>query len=381
MPTRFTPAALLGAAIALLAAAVPAFAQGTLSTQGFGYPPGQISAGAAALGGGPAETDAQSALNPASIAGWVRPGLYFEYAPEFRSVNANGQTDHTTTSRFPLVSGAIMLGNRLTLGVSASTLLDRTWETTRSGFDHFAADSVPFTENFKVSGAINDVKAGASVAVFNFLWLGVAADVFSGDNNLTILRSSQDTTVKTFTQTSRLSYSGVGASGGIMVQAGSQLAIGISGRAGGRLTAFRNDTVLTRATAPKRAGAGVTYTGLPGLVLAFRTDWEGWSSMNGLGQPGLQITNTWDYGGGAEVRGPVVFAGPLALRVGYRHRGLPFLVDSSKVMEKSYSGGLGFLLSQGRSRIDLTLVRATRTGLPNVTEHAWTAEFGVTVRP
>ena len=380
IPTRFTPAALVGVAVAALAAA-PARAQGNVSTQGFGYPPGQVSAGAAALGGGPAETDAQSALNPAALAGWVRPGVYFEYAPEFRSVSANGTQDHTTTSRFPLVGGAIMLGNRLTVGVSVSTLLDRTWETTRSGFDHFTVDSVPFTENFKVSGAIDDVKAGLSFAVFNSLWIGAAADVFSGDNNLVISRTSQDTTVQPFSQAARLSYSGNGASAGIMWQPGAQVAIGVSGRIGGRLTSYRNDTVLTRATAPKRAGAGITFTGLPGLVLAFRTDWEGWASMNGLGQPGLQVTNTWDYGGGAEFKGPVALGGPMAIRIGYRHRGLPFLVDSARIIETSYSGGVGFLLAQGRSRIDVTLVRALRNGLQGVSEKAWTAEFGITVRP
>jgi len=378
MRTRFIPPALFAAA---LAAAGTARAQGTVSTQGFGYPPGQISAAAAALGGGPAETDAQSALNPASIAAWIRPGIYVEYAPEFRSVSANGQSDHTTTSRFPIMSGAITIGSRITAGLSVSTLLDRTWETSRSGFDHFAADSVQFTENFKVSGAINDVKPSFAVAVFNTLWLGVSADVFSGDNNLTIMRTSQDTTVQTFRQQARLSYSGIGASGGIMWQPGPQLAVGVSGRLGGRLTAFRNDTVLSRATAPKRAGAGITFTGLPGVVLAFHTDWDGWSSMNGLGQPGLLITNTWTYGGGAEFRGPVALGAPVALRVGYQHRGLPFLVDASKIFESSYSGGLGFLLSQGRSRVDVTLIRSSRTGLPGVSEHAWTAEFGFMVRP
>ena len=378
MRTRFIPPALLAAA---LVAAGTARAQGTVSTQGFGYPPGQISAAAAALGGGPAETDAQSALNPASIAAWIRPGIYVEYAPEFRSVTANGQSDHTTTSRFPIMSGAITIGSRITAGLSVSTLLDRTWETSRSGFDHFASDSVQFTENFKVSGAINDVKPSVAVAVFNSLWVGVSADVFSGDNNLTIMRTSQDTTVRTFTQQARLSYSGIGASGGLMWQPGPQLAVGVSGRLGGRLTAFRNDTVLSRATAPKRAGAGITFTGLPGVVLAFHTDWDGWSSMNGLGQPGLLITNTWTYGGGAEFRGPVALGAPVALRVGYQHRGLPFLVDASKIFESSYSGGLGFLLSQGRSRVDFTLVRSSRTGLPGVSEHAWTAEFGFMVRP
>jgi hypothetical protein len=381
MRTRLSFAGALAVITAIPAVSNSAGAQGTLSTQGFGYPPGQISAGAAALGGGPAETDAASALNPAAMAAWGRPGVYFEYAPEFRSVSANGQSDNTTTSRFPLAAGAMMLGTRVTLGVSLSTLLDRTWETTRTGYKQLVLDSVPFTEDFRSAGAINDVKAGISVGVLRTLWLGVAADVFSGDNDLTITRSSSDTTVAVYNQTARMSYSGIGASAGIMWQPDQVLAIGISGRLGGRLTSYRNDTVLTRATAPDRAGAGIAFTGLPGVILAFRADWDGWKSMNGLGSAGLGVVNTWDYGGGAEFRGPSALGAPLALRIGYRRRGLPFLVDSAKIMESAYSGGVGVLLAQGRSRIDLTLVRSVRNGLPGVTEHAWTMEFGVMVRP
>lgn len=369
--------------LACAAAGTPvlAAAQGTLSTQGFGYPPGQISAGAAALGGGPAETDGSSALNPAALGAWFRPGVYFEYAPEFRSVTANGVSDHTTTSRFPLAVGAIQFGNRVTLGVSLSTLLDRTWATARSGYQYVGRDSIPFTETFESAGAINDVKAGVSVGVLRNLWVGVAADVFSGDNDLTITRSSSDTSEARYTQTARISYSGVGASAGLMWEPGSMLAIGLSGRIGGDMKSLRGDTVLSRASAPDRAGAGVTFTGLPGIVLAVHADWNGWTRMNSLGSPTLGITNTWDYGGGAEFHGPRAFGAPVALRVGYRTRGLPFLVDSAKIRETAYSGGVGFVLAQGRSRLDLTLVRAIRSGVPGVTEHAWTMDFGILVRP
>ena len=159
------------------------------------------------------------------------------------------------------------------------------------------------------------------------------------------------------------------------------LAIGVSGRIGGRLTSYRNDTALPRATAPKRLGGGITFTGLPNTVLAFRADWEGWTSLEGLGSASLGIRNTWDYGGGAEFRGPNAFGAPMAFRLGYRTRGLPFLVDSAAINERSYSGGVGFTLAQGRSRVDLTLVRAIRDGLPGVSEHAWTVEFGLMLRP
>ena len=41
--------------------------QGVVSVQGFGYPPGQLSAGSLGIGGANAESDPASALNPAGI--------------------------------------------------------------------------------------------------------------------------------------------------------------------------------------------------------------------------------------------------------------------------------------------------------------------------
>ena len=57
---------LLGAAL-LTVATSRAAAQGTLSTQGLGYPPGQLSTPASSMGGAIGEIDPFSPINPASL--------------------------------------------------------------------------------------------------------------------------------------------------------------------------------------------------------------------------------------------------------------------------------------------------------------------------
>ena len=136
-----------------------AAAQGTLSTQGFGYPAGGLSTHAEGVGGSIAETDPLSPVNPASLATWGRPGLYFQYDPEFRRVQANGTSDNTTTARFPLLAGALNVGPRATHRHLVDHLLDRTWKTSSTGYAHFATgDSSLYNESFSTDGAINDVR-------------------------------------------------------------------------------------------------------------------------------------------------------------------------------------------------------------------------------
>lgn len=367
----------------LLSAAVSAraAAQGTLSTQGFGYPPGQLSTRATSLGGGLAETDPLSPVNPAAISDWIASGLYVQYSPEYRSVESGNVADHTMTVRFPVMMGAVTAGNRLVFGLSTSTLLDRTWETSRVGFTPNGADSVRFTEDFTSSGAINDIRLGVAFAITPSLWIGAGGHIFSGDDRLKIRRVSDDTTFTPFLQQSRLSYSGTGLSGGVTWRPVPTLELGASGRVGGRIETFRNDTSLTRADVPSRWGVGAAFAGVSGLLVAARADWVGWSSLGDLGRPGLGVTDAWDVGGGVEVSGPLFFGLTLPLRVGYRHRTLPFTVGDAKIVENSFSFGVGIPVSGGRSRIDLGAERANRGSVNGITEKAWILSAGIMVRP
>src|SRR6476659_2210484 len=88
-----------GCAVAFVA--TRAQAQGTLGAQGFGYPPGQLSAYSRSLGGATGETDALSPINPAALALLRRGGLYIQSEQENRSLESGGQTGSTQVYRFP----------------------------------------------------------------------------------------------------------------------------------------------------------------------------------------------------------------------------------------------------------------------------------------
>ncbi len=360
-----------------------AAAQGTLSTQGFGYPAGGLSTHAEALGGSIAENDPLSPMNPAALATWGRPGFYFQYDPEFRHVQANGTSDNTTTARFPLLAGALNVGPRVTVGISSTTFLDRTWQTSSTGYAHFATgDSSLYNESFSTDGAINDVRLAGSFLVLPSLSVGIAGHVLTGQNRLLISRTFADTNFAVFSQGSTLSYTGHSFTGGVDWRPMPTLYVGVSGDAGGTMRAYRNDTTLSSARVPKRFGVGTVFGGVSGLSLSANAEWHGWSALNGLAESEIKAVDGWDWGLGAEVRAPSLFGQEFPLRLGYRHRILPFEVNTIGVHETDYSLGLGVPVSRGRSRVDFSVTRANRSAnVPDVSEHAWILSAGFFLRP
>ena len=369
-------------ALLLLALGAPAaWAQGSLSTQGFGYPPGQLSSRTAATGGALAEIDPLTPVNPASLVTWGSSGIYVQYSPEYRRIDSPEGEDKTTTVRFPVVEGALSVGGRTTFGISASTFLDRTWETVRTGFDHVGVDSVQFSETFRSTGAVNDIRLAAVHVISPAILVGLGGHVFTGENRLQVSRTFTDTTFASFSELSTISYSGTGVSGGVQWRPGNTFGLSLSGRVGGTVKTVRNDTTLSSAKIPKRFGAGVSFGGISGLLLAANVDWEGWSSLNSLGESDLRARDSWDYGVGLEGRGPTMLGATLPVRLGFRRRTLPFGVGSSEVKENTFSLGTGLLLAKARSRVDFTLQRANRNASGGLSEHAWILNFGILVRP
>ena len=372
----------LGTLILCATIATSAAAQGTLGLQGFGYPAGGLSTHAEALGGSIAESDPLSPVNPATLTLWGRSGLYFQYDPEFRTVQAKGTANHTLTARFPMLAGALNIGPRVTFGLSATTLLDRTWVVSRSGYVFSGGDSTLYGEKFTSDGAINDLRAGVGFALLPTLSVGLAGHVLSGQNRLTIRRELADTGTAIFTENSTLSYTGHSVSGGVAWRPLPTLSVGVSGNSGGTMHSFRNDTSLSTAKVPKRFGFGGLFGGLSGLLLSANAEWNGWSALNGLGDADAHAVDGWDWGVGAELRAPGLFGQEIPVRLGYRHRILPFLGEGQQVHEADYSFGFGIPVSGGRSRVDFSAARAVRTAnIPDVSEHAWILSAGFFVRP
>jgi hypothetical protein len=154
-----------------------------------------------------------------------------------------------------------------------------------------------------------------------------------------------------------------------------------SARVGGAMKMRIGDsTVVGTASVPNRWSLSAAYDGFAGSAVAVRYGRERWSSMDGLGSAGLVIRDAAELAGGLELAGPTVSGLPMAVRLGYRARDLPFAVGVEKVSEQSFSGGVGIPLASGRGAADLSLARAHRTAV-GLGETGWILSIGFSIKP
>jgi hypothetical protein len=376
-----------GFCVAVLAVASSAGAQGTLSTQGFGYPPGEFSSRALGTGGGLAQFDPQSSVNPAAVGTSGDPLLFLQYEPEFRRLSSGGHTQKTTTSRFPLVVASVPVSTRGTLAVSVSTLLDRSWQTTTTREETIAGDKATLTETVRSLGAINDVRVAGAWVANDFIQLGIAGHLFTGQNRLFFSQTFPDSLhFVPVNQLSSLDYTGVAVSAGVVIRPSSVVTLAASGRKGGHLDARTGDTVVSSAKIPDRYGAAISFAGIPGATISAQLARDLWSSLNGLGSSDARAVDAWDAGGGIEAAGPKILERTLLIRLGARYRTLPFVALEHEVRELSFAGGFGLQFSRNRAAFDVTVQRASRSPngsgtLGDVRERAYTLSFGLRVRP
>lgn len=373
---------LFGVAVGLTCIASVARAQGSLSLQGFGYPPGELSTRALGTGGAFGDIDPRSPINPAAIGIGAAAQFYAQYDPEFRRVTTNGATSSTTTARLPNVGGVLPLNGQFVIGFSAATLLDRTWETSLSRTRVLGVDTVAATERFKSDGAITDVRVALEYSPISRVHLGVALHTFPGSMQLTSNELFPDSSqYQSITQINEIAFSGSAVSAGIEVEPISSISISLSGRKGGTAKMFANDSLLTRATIPDRYSGSIAFSGIPGTTVAVRAQHERWSQLNSLSTLGTTAIDANDVSAGVESSGPRLGGSPLLLRIGVRQRTLPFELGTSSIKETSFGGGIGVPIAFDRVTLDIALLHTDRTGVPAVTEHAYNLSFGLQVHP
>jgi hypothetical protein len=371
----------------MILAASSAQAQGSLSTQGFGYPQGEFSTRALATGGGLAQFDPQSSVNPASIATSGDPLLFLQYEPEFRRLSSGDASAHSTTARFPLAVASVPIRGKGTLALSVATLLDRSWATSTTRTQPVGGENATVTENVKSLGAINDLRLAGGWVPNDFIQLGVAGHVYTGQNRLFFQQTFPDSLhFSAVEQVSNLDYTGFGVSAGVILRPSNLVALALSGRKGGTLKARTGDTVVASAHIPDRFGVGVSYAGIAGATVSAQVARDQWSSLNGLGSTEARAVDAWDTGLGIEATGPRVLERTILLRLGARYRTLPFVAAGAEVRELAFGGGLGVLFSRNRAAFDVTLQRAKRSTnasgvVGSVSERAYTLSFGLRVRP
>jgi hypothetical protein len=364
-------------------------AQGAISLQGFGYPPGQLTVRASSTGGALNEFDQASPTNPAALMNWGVAGAYVQYSPERRSTSAGGSKVATTVPRFPVISIGLPAGSRYAFGLSSSTLLERNFTTTTTARQQVRTDSVTTTSVATARGGINEIRFGGAMQVRRWLRVGTGLHVVTGENRVGIVRSivpdtgaRRDTvSYATISDQSTATFSGTAVSVGVEVLPLKNLSVAGSARLGFRMGAELNDSTKRHGDVPDRAGIAVRWE-VGGTNLAARYDWQGWSSMAGLGAASSGVFDTREFGLGAELPGPRIRGGQVLFRLGARNRNLPFGVGGRQPTESVFGGGLGFPLAFGRAQLDVGLDRAQRKvpGLPNVKESGLTMSFGFRLR-
>jgi hypothetical protein len=369
-------------AFVALMVAPAAHAQSNLSGQGFGFPTGQFSARTHGTGGSIAEMDPLTPVNPATIGIFRTRVLFFQMEPEFRTVTTANGTERTTTARYPVVLGAMPFGSNWVVGISSSTLLDRTATTSFKTTQFLTpTDSVPMQTTFNIDGAMNDVRLGAAWSPRPWLRLGAGVHAITGHNLVRVLQAFTDTVgFSSFAQQRLLGFGGSALSGGVQIVA-NKFQLAASARMGGGLNLSVEDTVLGSANVPNRFGASFAFTGITNGAIAVRTSRENWSGLDGLGSGALHGVDAWDTSIGADIPGPRFANRILFLRAGARTRTLPFQAGGKTVTENSVSGGLGTTFANGRVMADLAAIRASRSADLNASERAWTVSFGVGIRP
>jgi hypothetical protein len=371
-------------------AVVPSLrAQGAIATQGFGYPPGQLTVRASSTGGALAEFDQAAPLNPAALLNWGVAGAYMQYSPERRSTTVGNTASTATVARFPVFAIGLPMGQRYGFGISSSTLLERNYTTITTARQLIRTDSVTTTSTATARGAMNDVQFGGAMQVSRWLRVGTAVHVITGQNRMRTVRAIvADTAARvdtvsygSITEVSTATFGGTALSFGAELAPIKALSVAGSARLGFGLRADLNDSTRLNADVPNRAGVAVRWE-VGGTNLAARYNWEGWSAMRDLGASSNGVFDSKEYGVGAELAGPRIRGGQMLVRIGARRRDLPFGVSGLRPKETVLGGGIGFPMAFGRAQLDLGLERAARTvpGLANVKESGLIMSFGFRLR-
>lgn len=370
-------------ASALCFTAPALYAQGALSLQGFGYPGGEISTRALGTGGSLADFDANSPINPAALLVGSRATVYLQYDPEFRWVTGTGLNTSTVTARFPLflISGKM---GQARFSLSYASFLDRTWTNTYQDTQVVGTLRVPSTVTAVSSGGISDIRAAMSWTFSSRLTVGAAIHVFPGQNHIVFGRAfpSDSTSFGAFAQTNTFNYSGSAVSFGLIATPIDHINLGVSGRYGFSMHVHQGDsTTVGDANVPNRISFSGAYDGITGTILSARYGTEKWSAMRGLGSAGLSVFDATEFSAGLETGGPRISAIPIAVRLGYRARQLPFGVGAQQVSETEFTGGVGIPLSSGRAALDLSIAHALRSANVGLSETGWIFSLGIAIKP
>ena len=272
----------------------------------------------------------------------------------------------------------------LVLGVSFASYTSR--DFTLATADTLTLRELPVTVNdtFSSRGGLSDLRFAAAYRIQKAWALGASLHVITGSTRLRFRRTFSDTIAyQRVTQTSELSYAGIGVDLGVVRNFGTGFSLAASVRSDGHANVDRDSMRVATTDLPYTFGFGMRWKAGSKLELASQVQATTWSSANSdvIAQGGIGAENTFEVSLGGEYISNPRRPTRRPLRFGVRYGTLPFpLIAGDQPSEFGVSAGTGVRFAQDRAGLDIGLERVWRSS-PGFKERSFLINLGVTVRP
>jgi hypothetical protein len=373
-------------AVLALAAPVAAAAQSSqFGVRGLGLPGRPLSTRDFSLGGAFSMFDGESGENPAALGQVTGFSAAFASAQDYRHVENPAGSRSLRETRFPFLTIAGPIKKYpLVLGVSFASYTSR--DFTLATADSLTVRELPVTVNdtFSSRGGLSDLRFAAAYRIQKAWALGASLHVITGSTRLRFRRTFSDTIAyQRVTQTSELSYAGIGVDLGVVRNFGTGFSLAASVRSDGHANVDRDSMRVATTDLPYTFGFGMRWKAGSKLELASQVQATTWSSANSdiIAQGGIGAENTFEVSLGGEYISNPRRPTRRPFRFGVRYGTLPFpLVAGDQPSEFGVSAGTGVRFAQDRAGVDIGLERVWRSS-PGFKERSFLINLGVTVRP
>lgn len=371
--------------LALLAVPAAGAAQSSqFGIRGLGLPGRPLSTRAFSTGGAFAMFDAESGVNPAALGQLRAITAGFNGLQDFRHVENPAGTKSLRETRFPrfMVAGPTRKYPGV-IGVSFANYTSRDFTLSSADTVVLRDILVPVNDTLSSRGGLSDLRFAGAYRFGDAWTVGGAFHVITGSDRLRSRRTFADTLYRPATQSSELSYAGIGGSLGVIRQFGPDFSVAALVRSDGHVNVDRDSARVGQVDLPYSFALGLRWRARPKLEVGSQVQMRTWSGANSdlLAQGGTGADNTVEAALGAEYTPDLRRPGRRPLRFGVRYATLPFpLVPGSQPHEFAVSVGSGLRFAQDRAGIDLGLEHAWRSS-GAFSERSLLLNVGVTVRP
>jgi hypothetical protein len=373
--------------IALLLASVPGVAAAQSSqfgVRGLGMPSRSLSTYAFGTGGAFGIFDPASGLNPAALGRLTALTAGLSSLQDFRHVENPAGTESLRETRFPFTSVAGPIPKYPgVVGVSFSNYTSRDFTLATADTILLRDALVPVSDTVSSRGGLSDLRFAGAYRLHDTWIFGGSFHVITGSDRLRFRRSFADSSYQSATQSSELSYAGVGVELGVIRNFGTAFSVAATVRSDGHVNVDRDSTRVSTVDLPYTFGLGLRWRPRPKLDLASQLVVKTWSGANSdlLAQGGNGADNTVEVSFGGEFTPDPRRPSRRPIRFGARYGSLPFpVVVGDQPHEFGLSLGTGIRFAQERAGIDLGLEHVWRSA-GVYSERAFLLNLGVTVRP